>query len=268
MCRALAGMLLASLNSALLGAYVVLRRMAFLSTAITHTILPGIVFAFLAGISLYWGALGAALLTSVSVGCISNSRRLHEDTAIGVAFSFMFALGVLLMALTNKYRDFQSMLFGNALLLSGEDLWMIGSITVVIFLMLALFHKGLELSSYDEEYACQCGMEPGRLRLLLLALVALSTVSCVKLVGALLTTALLITPAATAVMVARTLPGVMFFSVLFGVGSALAGLILTFYWFEKVPTGATTVMVCSLVFLVVFAGRWLVMRLRTALPVS
>lgn len=251
--RALAGLLLASLNCALLGAYVVVRRMAFVSTALTHTILPGVVFAVIKGFSLYWGALGAAVLTAFGIGSITNQRKLREDTAIGVVFSFMFALGVLMMSGAKSYHDFHSLLFGSVLGVTEGDLWMIGGVTAVIFLLLALFHKGLELSSYDEEYARQCGFSPERLRLLLLVLVALSTVSCVQLVGALLTTALLITPAAAAALVARTLPGVMWLSSAIGVISAIAGLYAAYYY--DTPPGAAVVMVCSLFFFVIFLGR-------------
>ncbi|MDR1816744.1 MAG: metal ABC transporter permease [Puniceicoccales bacterium] len=254
--RALAGVALASLNCGVLGAYVVTRRMAFVSTALTHTILPGVVFAFLLGFSLYWGALGAALLTALGVGVIAGGRELREDTAVGVMFSLMFALGVWLMTASGNFRDFQGLLFGSALGVTSRDLWMIGSASAVIFTLLTLFHRGLELSSYDEEYARQCGFAPAALRLLLLALVALGTVSCVQLVGALLTTALLITPAAAAALLARTLRGVMVLAAVFGVVSGVGGLLLSWYcaaW--RVPSGAAVVFVCSTIFLVAFAWK-------------
>jgi manganese/iron transport system permease protein len=252
--RALLGILLASLNCALLGAYVVTRRMAFVSTALTHTILPGVVFSVLYGFSLYWGALGAAVLTALGVGGLAGRRELREDTAVGVVLSFMFALGVWMMCSAGTFRDFNALLFGSALGVSAQDLWMIGGATGVILAMLALFHKELELTSYDEEYARQCGFSPEAMRLLLLVLVALGTVSCVQIVGVLLTTALLVTPAATAVLLARTLRGVMVLSMMFGAVSGAGGLLLSAA-LEGVPAGAAVVMVCSGIFFVVFAGR-------------
>lgn len=252
--RALLGIVLASANCACLGAYVVLRRMAFVSSALTHTIFPGIVFAVVQGFSIYWGALGAAVLTSLGISGITNRRELREDTAIGVVLSFMFALGVLLMTYAGSFRDFSSLLFGSILGVLPEHLWVIGGVTVLILGALAAFHKELELSSYDDEFARQSGMKPERLRLLLLLLVALSTVSCVQLVGALLTTALLVTPAAAAVLLAKTLRGVMAVATGVGVTSGVAGLYLS-YFFERVPAGAAVVLVCSGIFFVAFAGK-------------
>ncbi|MDR2844496.1 MAG: metal ABC transporter permease [Puniceicoccales bacterium] len=254
MCRALLGIILASLNCAVLGTYVVLRRMAFVSTALTHTILPGVVFAFVQGFSLYWGALGAAMLTALGIGGIANKRELREDTAIGVVFSFMFALGVLMMSRAGSFRDFMNLLFGSALGVTNRDLWLIAGVTGIIFTVLTLFHKELELSSYDEEYARQSGTAPARLRLLLLLLVALSTVSCVSLIGAMLTTALLITPAAAAVLLARTLRGAMLLSALFGTTGGVLGLCISAYY-SSVPVGAAVVMVCSAFFFIAFLGR-------------
>jgi len=258
--RALLGILLASVNCGVLGAYVVTRRMAFVSTALTHTILPGVVFAWLRGFSPQWGALAAALLTALGVGGIAGGRELREDTAIGVVFSFMFALGVWLMTYGNSYRDFHGLLFGSALGVTGADLWMIAASTALILVLLALFHKELELSSYDEEYARFCGFHPKALRLLLLVLTALGTVSCVQIVGALLTTALLVTPAAAAVLVARTLPRVMALSACIGAAAGAGGLALSFY--HPMPAGAAVALLCSAFFFVVFTGKWLATRLR------
>ena len=261
--RALLGILLASFNCALLGAYVVTRRMAFVSTALTHTILPGVVFAVLLKFSLYWGALGAAVLTALGVGGLAGRRELREDTSIGVVLSFMFALGVWMMSGAGMYRDFTALLFGSALGVSAQDLWMIGGATVIIVGALVLFHKELELTSYDEEYARQCGFSPGAMRLLLLVLVALGTVSCVQIVGVLLTTALLVTPAATAALLVRTLRGLMALSVVFGVAGGVGGLLLSAAQ-EGVPVGAAVVMVCSGIFFVVFATSRIVVFLRRA----
>jgi manganese/iron transport system permease protein len=251
--RALLGIVLASCNCALLGAYIVTRRMAFMGTALTHTILPGVVFALMHGFSLYWGALGAALLTALGVGGIAGKRELREDAAVGVMLSFMFALGVLMMGVHGTFRDFNALLFGSVLGVDAGDLWMCGAAALATAAALALFHKGLALSSYDEEYAGQCGFAPGAMRLLLLVLTALATVSCVRIVGVLLTTALLVTPAAAAVLLARTLRGVMALSVLFGVAGGAGGLCVSAA-FERVPPGAAIVMVCSAIFFAALAG--------------
>lgn len=252
--RALIGVSLAGVNCAALGAYVVLRRMASISGALTHTILPGVVFAVLNGFSIYWGAMGAAVATALAVGGIVNRRHIREDTATGVILSFMFALGILLMSRAQSFRDFTNLLFGNMLTVTGADIAVIAGVTAATIAFLALFHKELELSSYDEDYAALTGARPALLRNLLLVLIALGTVACVKLVGALLTTALLVTPAAAGVLLARSVLGVMLWGAGIAVVSGVTGLYLSYY-LEGVPSGAAVVLVCSGCFFAAWIAR-------------
>lgn len=245
--RALLGVALAGVNCAALGAYVTQRRMASVATAVTHTLLPGIVLALMTGVSIYWGATAAAVITALGVGAVSGRRRLAEDTATGVMLAFMFAAGVLLMARTNNFRDFTELMLGNVLTIGDPDLAVIAGVTAATLLALAALHKELELASYDEDYAALVGARPTLLRHLLLILVALGAVACIRIVGSLLTTALLVTPAAAGAMLARTLPGVMAWGAGIAVLSGLTGLILS-YRLDNVPAGAAIVMVCSLAF--------------------
>lgn len=250
--RALLGVTLAGVNCALLGAYIVLRRMASVAGAITHTILPGIVLALMGGVSIYLGAGVAAIVTALGVGAVTNRRHLREDTATGVMLAFMFALGILLMARADSFREFTDLMIGNVLAINREDLVVIGGVTLLSAGFLAAFHKELELASYDEDYAAHTGARPALLRNLLLVCVALGTVACVRIVGAMLTTALLVTPAAAGVMLARTVPGVMAWGAGIAVFSGVSGFYLS-YHVDKVPTGAAIVLVCS----TLFAAAWL-----------
>ena len=252
--RALLGVTLAGVNCAALGAYVVLRRMASVAGAITHTLLPGVVLALLAGVSIYWGAAVAAIVTALGVGTVTGRRHLREDTATGVMLSFMFALGILLMAHTNTFRDFTELLLGNVLSIGDADLAVIAGVTVATGVFLSAFHKELELSSYDEDYAALIGARPALLRNLLLVFIALGTVACVRIVGSLLTTALLVTPAAAGVMLARTVPGVMAWAAGIAVLSGVSGLYLS-WWLENVPAGAAIVLTCSLAFALAWIWR-------------
>ena len=259
--RALLGVVLAGVNCAALGAYVVLRRMAFISGALTHTILPGVVFAVLAGFSIYWGAMGAAVITAVAVGGIVTRRHVREDTATGVILSFMFALGIVMMTRANSFRDFTALLFGSVLTVSSRDLGVIAGVTVATLGFLALFRKELELSSYDEDYAALSGMRPALLRQMLLILVALATVACVRLVGSLLTTALLVTPAAAGVLLAKSVRGVMLVGATVAVVSGVTGLYLS-YHLQGVPSGAAVVLVCSACFFLAWVWRAVADRSR------
>ena len=246
--RALIAIALCGATCACLGAYVVLRRMAFVSTALTHSILPGVIGAVLLGFSPYLGALAAALLTAAGAAWLAARRGTSEDSSVGVMLSVMFAAGVALMQQANSWRDFAGLLFGSVLSVGGEDLIVIGTTAAVVLFGLRALHKELELASFDEEYAALLGARPALMRVVLLVLVALGSVACVRLVGALLTTALFVIPAATGVLLGRTVPQVM----AWGAGCALlggvSGLYLSYYA-PAVPSGAGIVLCCALPYL-------------------
>lgn len=246
--RALLAVALSGVMCACLGAYVVLRRMAFVSTALTHSILPGVVAATLLGVSPYLGALVAALLTAGGVAWLSARRSTSEDSAIGVMLSVMFAAGIALMQHANSWRDFTGLLFGSVVSVGPADLAVIAATAAGVLFGLRILHKELELSSFDEEYARLLGARPALLRAVLLALVALGSVACVRLVGALLTTALFVIPAATGVLMGRTLPQVMAWGSACALIGGVAGLYLS-YHIAGVPSGAGIVLCCALPYL-------------------
>ncbi|MFM8549673.1 MAG: metal ABC transporter permease [Verrucomicrobiota bacterium] len=254
--RALLAVALGGVTCACLGAYVVLRRMAFVSTALTHSILPGVVGASLLGFSPYLGALAAALVTAAGAAWLAARRGASEDSAVGVMLSVMFAAGVALMQQANSWRDFAGLLFGSVVAVGADDLRVIGVTAAVVLLGLRLLHKELELASFDEEYATLLGARPALLRVVLLTLVALGAVSCVRLVGALLTTALFVIPAATGVLLGRTVPQVMAWGVACALAGGGGGLYLS-YHFPAVPSGAGIVLCCALPYLAarLFAPR-------------
>lgn len=256
--RAALGILLVSAGCSLLGVYVVLRRQAFIGDALAHTTLPGVMAAhFLKG-SYFLGALATALVTAVGVGLFSRHRQVREDTAIGVMFTALFALGLFLMNLTRSYRDFTHVLFGDVLGLTGSDLAWTAGIDAVLFAVLFLLHKEFELASVDPAYAEGIGLKAHRVRLILLILVALAVVTGIQAVGVVLTSALLITPAAAAALLSHRLKAMMLLSVLFGAGSGLAGLYVSYY--ANVGSGPAIVLVCTLLFLAV----WGVQSVRKA----
>ncbi len=254
--RALLAIVLSGTTCACLGAYVVLRRMAFVSTALTHSILPGVVGALLLGLSPYLGALVAALLTAAGAAWLASRKGTSEDSAVGVMLSVMFAAGIALMQQANSWRDFAGLLFGSVVSVGREDLIVIGVTAALVLFGLRVLHKELELASFDEEYAALLGARPALMRAVLLVLVALGSVACVRLVGALLTTALFVIPAATGVLLGRTVPQVM----AWGAGCALlggfGGLYLSYYA-PAVPSGAGIVLCCALPYLAarLFAPR-------------
>lgn len=259
--KAFIGVIFASINCAVIGAYVVLRRMAFFGEALTHTLLPGIVFAYLRGIHLFWGALGASIITALGIGLFSASKEIRQDTAIGVMLSFMFAIGVLMMGIVRSFRDFSSILFGSILGVTTGDIVLTMTVTVIVLGVLFLIHKELELCSFDHNYAKLIRIKPDFLRYILLILIALSVVSAVQMIGALLTTSLLITPAAAAALIARSLGGLMVLSMVFAIIASTLGLFLSFY--IHISPGAAIVINSSIIFILIWLGRLICEKLSS-----
>ena len=252
---ALLGALLISLSCATVGIYVVLRRMAFAGDALAHTALPGIVIAFLNGWSLFIGALVAGVVTALGIGWVSRRGGVREDTAIGVLFTAMFALGIVLMSRVESYRDLSHILFGNILGVSGSDLTVLAVVAAVVLGALTMFHKELELTSVDPTHAAVIGLSPDLIRYGLLLLVALAVVAGIQAVGVVLTAALLITPAATASLLASRLATMIGLSVLVAMIASLVGLLASYYF--DVSAGASIVLTCAGCFAMVLIGRTL-----------
>lgn len=246
MVRGLIAGLLASTACAGLSAFVVWRGMAFAGDALAHAILPGIVVAYVTGISLFAGAVGAALVAVVGIGLISRHGRLREDTAIGVIFVGLFALGILLLSRVATFQDLSHVLFGNILGVTRADLWSISAVVAISLAALALFFKELLVTSFDPTHAVAIGLKPGIMRYGLLTVIALTTVVGVQTVGVVLVLALLVTPAAAASLVSRRMGRIMLLSIVFSVTSTIVGFYVSYYL--DVPSGPAIVLALTAVF--------------------
>jgi len=253
---ALVAAVVVGVTCGVLGVHVVQRRMAFIGDAMAHTTLPGLAIAFLLGWNLSLGALAAGLATAVAIGWLSRRQAIKEDTAIGVVFTGMFAVGLLLMSRSRTYRDLTHILLGNLMGVTNDDLkWMAG-VALVVFVTLFLFHKELELTAFDPTHAEVMGLKPDRMRYLLLGLLALTVVTAIQVVGVILTSALLVTPAATAVLIADRFRRAIFLSAGIAAISSVAGLYGSYYLDYQM--GPTIVVACTTLF--IFA--WIVHALR------
>ena len=244
---------LVGLSCAVLGVYVVLRRMAFIGDALAHTTLPGLVVAYLQGWNLFGGAVVAGVATALGIGWLSRRAEIREDTAIGIVFTGMFALGILLISTARSFRDLSHMLFGNILGVTDQELGLIAGVAGVIVLAVLLFHKELELTSCDPVYAEVIGLRTSLVRYGLLVLLALATVAGIQAVGVVLTSALLITPAATAALLTKRLPLLMAIAAVIAVLSGLVGLYASYY--ADVSSGAAIVLTCTGAFLLAWIWR-------------
>jgi len=232
-----------AMTCGVIGSYVVLRRLAFIGDALAHTALPGVVIAYLNGWSLIGGALVAGVMTALGIGWLAKRSSLREDTAIGVIFTAMFALGIVLMSSSQSFRDLNHILFGNVLGVQTNELWMILAVAVIVVTILMLLHKELELASFDAIHAEVAGIHTDHLRTALLVLLAFTIVTGIQVVGVILTSALLVTPAAAASLLTRNLRTMMWVAGAIGALSAVLGLIISYHF--SVSTGATIVLVCT-----------------------
>ena len=258
--NSLLAIVLVGIVCAVIGVYVVLRRMAFIGDALAHTILPGIVFAYLNQLNLFIGATVAGLLTALGIGWLSRRESVREDTAIGIMFTFMFALGILLMSSVRSFRDFSHILFGNILGVTPTDIGLIAAVAVIVIGSLALFHKEFELTSFDPTHARVIGLRADRMRYWLLILLALTVVTAIQAVGVVLTSAMLVTPAAAASLLTNRLPRMMFLAAGIAVFSGVVGLYASYRF--NVASGASIVLACTVFFGAAWVGRaiWRAMR--------
>lgn len=268
MVRALLAVVLVAALCAVLGVYVVLRGMAFLGDALAHAILPGVALGYVvhggARGPLFWWGLGTAVLASLGIGAVSRGAQIKEDTAIGIIFAGMFALGIALVSTMRSYAvDLSHILFGNVLSVTHGDLWRIGGFSLLVLLVILVFYKELLVLSFDPILAATLRLPVRLLHYLMLLLIAVSVVISLQTVGVALMIAMLVTPAATAYLLARRLPVLMLLSALIGAAAGVVGLYLSYYL--HMASGPAVVLVCTAFFLLAFLfspRRGLVWRLR------
>jgi ABC-type Mn2+/Zn2+ transport system permease subunit len=264
--RALLASAIVGVVCAVVGTYMVLRGLAFLGDAISHAAFPGVVIAYLVGTPFYLGAAVAAVITSLAIGWVTRRGNLRGDTAIGVLFAGMFALGVFLFSrIPNYVGDLFGFLFGEVLAISPSDVIALTVLGVGVLVIVWIFWKELLYSTFDPLGAAASGLPVGRLDYLFLALIALTIVVSLQAVGIIMVVAMLVTPAATAQLITLRFSRVMTVAIVVGLVAPIVGLYAS-YWFDA-ASGATIVLVETLVFVValIFGPRSGVLRRRPAI---
>jgi manganese/iron transport system permease protein len=252
--RALIASTIVGLVCAVVGSYLVLRGLAFMGDALSHAAFPGVVAAYLLGIPFYLGAAIAAVGTALAIGWVTRRGHLRGDTAIGVLFAAMFALGIFLFSrIPNYVGDLFGFLFGEILGISNADLLGLSSLAFIVLAIVAVFWKELLYSTFDPLGAAAAGLPVVRLEYLFLALVALTIVVSLQAVGIILVVAMLVTPAATGQLVASSFGRLVAVAIAVGVIGPVIGLYLS-YWLDA-ATGATIVLVETAIFAVILGVR-------------
>ena len=245
--RALVASVLVGGLTALVGAYVVLKGLAFIGDAISHAAFPGVVASFMLKLPIYPGAIAAALLTALGIGWVSRRAALRFDTAIGVLFAGAFAAGVLLMSTIKGYAgDLMSFLFGDVLAVTASDLVVVALLSLLIVGAVLASYKELLFATFDPLGAQAAGYPVGLLEYGLLALVALAIAVSIQVVGIILVVAMLVTPAATAQLLTDRFGRMLLVAVGLSVVESVVGLYLSFY--ANWASGATIVLVETAVF--------------------
>jgi len=257
--RALAASGIVGLVCAVVGSYMVLRGLAFMGDALSHSAFPGVVVAYLLKGPFYVGAAVAAVGTALAIGWVTRRGQLRGDTAIGVLLAGMFALGIFLFNLIPNYvGDLFGFLFGEILGIGPGDLLALTVLAVIVLATVALLWKELLYSTFDPLGAAAAGLPVVRLEYLFLALIALTIVVSLQAVGIILVVAMLVTPAATAQLVSHSFGRLVAIASVIGVVSPIVGLYLS-YWLNT-ASGATIVLVETAVFIVALVASRMTAR--------
>lgn len=260
--RGMLAALMIGILCSVVGCYVVLRSMAFMGDALAHAILPGIAAAYLLHGNLTLGALAAAVVVALGIGGFTRRGGIKEDTAIGILFTAMLALGVAMISSIRTYAaDLSHILFGNLLGVSTGDLWLTGGLGAAVLATIAVCYKQFSVISFDPVLAATLRLPAELLRNLMYILLAVTIVISMQTVGVGLVAAMLVTPAATASLLTRRLLTMMAVSAAIGAVSSVIGLYISYY--ADVASGSVIVLVSTAFFILAFLfapGRGIVSR--------
>ena len=245
--NALAAGLAASGLCGIIGIYVILNKIVFISDGIAHAAFGGIGLGYFLGYDPLAFGIGSAVLTALGIGMVSSRARVSEDTAIGVFMATGMALGIMLLTLSQGYaRDLYGYLFGNILAVTVSDVLLILAFTLIILALVFLLYKEFLVLSFDPIYGEAIGLPVQSLRLLLLGMVAFSVVILIKIVGIIMVIALLTIPGAISRQHMKGLPAIMAGSVFLGIIFVTIGLFISYLL--DVPSGATIILTAALTF--------------------
>ena len=261
MVRALIVSVLVGVMCPILGAYVITRGLSFMGDALAHSVLPGMVVAFLLGISPFFAAVPAGIAVALLMGSVSRRTGIREDTSIGVIFAGMFALGLVMLAKASNINvNIEDLLLGQVLGVSQTDVFVSLGLTALVLAVLYAVHRQLVYTTFDPVGAKVVGIRAGLVEYVLLAILALVIVISIQAAGIVLVMAMLVTPAAAGYLLARRFVGVMVIGALIGALSAVTGLYLSFH--ADLPSGPAMALVATAIFAltVLVKKSWLVKR--------
>lgn len=242
--------------TALLSSFLVLKGWSLMGDAVSHAVLPGIVIAYLLGIPLLIGAFVAGMICALATGYLSDNSRVKQDTVMGVVFSGMFGLGLVIYAAITTTLHLDHILFGNMLGIGSQDLWTAGSIAALVTIGILIFWRDLMLHAFDPAQARTIGLPVKALHYGMLTALSLTIVATLSAVGIILAIGLLISPGAIAFLVTRRLGTMMVAAVCVTQAAVFAGVYASF-WIDSSPA-PTIILMLTAAFIAVFL--WTTMR--------
>ena len=247
--NALFGGILASIACGVVGSYVVVKRISYLAGGIAHAVLGGMGIAYFFGQDPMIGALAAAVIFSLILGWVSLRWRQQEDTIIGALWAMGMAVGILFLSKAPGYHmDLMSYLFGNILMISRNDLFLIGGLDLIILIIVGLFYKQLLAVAFDEEFAKLRGISIEWFYMLFLILIGFTIVIMIRIVGLILVITLLTIPPAIANHYIRSLSHMMILAIFLGIVFTTTGLALSYE--PDLPSGPIIIILSGSIFIV------------------
>ncbi|MFX0542724.1 metal ABC transporter permease [Roseovarius sp. S4756] len=250
--------LLVAPPTAMLSCFLVLKGWALMGDAVSHATLPGIVLAWMLGLPLIAGAFAAGMACALTTGYLSHNSRVKEDTVMGVVFSGMFGLGIVMYTSITTNEHLDHILFGNMLGVGPKDLWTSGLIALAVTGLLTLKWRDLLLHAFDPAQAQASGLRTGLLHYGLLTALSLCIVATLSSVGLILAVALLVTPGAIAFLLVRSFGAMLWISVLVCAASMIGGTYASFF-LDSSPA-ATVVLILTGLFVIAFLRRIAITR--------
>ncbi len=257
--RALVSAAMVGISCGVLGCFIVLRNMALIGDALSHAVLPGVFFAFLISgysvIGFFIGSVTAGLLSAVAITWIQQNVHTKNDAAIGIVFTAMFAIGVMGISWISKsegvHLDIKDFLVGNVLGVSDEDMYLTTGLTIYVIINVIIFYRQLFVSTFQPTIAETMGISVNLMHYFLMLLLSFVVVAALQTVGVILVVAMLVTPAATALLLTHRLERVVILAALIGLTSTVLGLFLSIIYITT-PGPAMVLVAASLFLLAAF----------------
>jgi zinc transport system permease protein len=246
--------ILASIVCGIIGTYIVVRRIVFISGGISHAAFGGIGLGYYLGMNPVTGAIIFSVSAALGIGIVNRFVKQAEDTVIGIMWALGMAIGILFISLTPGYApDLFGFLFGNILTVPRQDLYLMAGLNLLVIGITLLFYKDIVAISFDEEFATIQGRPVNFLHFLMLAVIGLTIVIVIKIVGIILVISMLTIPPAISLSYTKKLSSMMFLSVILGVFFSLVGLYLSYKY--DLQSGATIILTAVGGYALSYAGR-------------